>query len=88
MLLYIFKKCRLGNKTLCDFCNSKTARKRHKKAEKDSAEHHQVHPESGSGDHNDTTPHVEVHAKEIPEGEFKCCLFSDENASILRLMFL
>jgi hypothetical protein len=64
----------LGNKTLCDFCNSKTAKKRHKKVEKDSAEQHQVHPESGSGDHNETTLHVEVHAKEIPEGEFKCCL--------------
>lgn len=75
----------LGNKTLCDFCNSKTAKKRHKKAiEKDSAEQHQVHPEVGSGDHNETTPHVEAHAKEIPEGEFKCCLPSkkhDENAS-------
>lgn len=62
----------LGNKTLCDICNSKSAKKRHKKVEKESAEQHQAYLESGSGDHNDTA-HVE-HAKEIPEGEFMCCL--------------
>jgi hypothetical protein len=71
----------LGNKTLCEICNSKTMKKRHKKVEKevpvvvaptDQQPHHE-----GSGDHNET--HVEEMPPQAtpepapPQGEFNEC---------------
>ena len=64
----------LGNKTLCDYCNSKTVKKRHKK-EKDSHAaattttpiDQNAHVESGSGD---SVSHVEEHvATDSREGD-------------------
>lgn len=69
----------LGNKTLCDYCSSKTMKKRHKKVDKEvqaaaavaasSAEQQHHDGSGGSGDHNET--HVEENQKShAAEGEF------------------
>lgn len=63
----------LGNKTLCDYCNSKTVKKRHKKEKESHAaaatptsiDQH-AHVESGSGD---SVPHVEDVATDSREGD-------------------
>lgn len=64
----------LGNKTLCDYCNSKTVKKRHKK-EKDTHAAAATptpidqHDHSGSGD---MVSHVEEHAAtDSREGDLK-----------------
>lgn len=65
----------LGNKTLCDYCNSKTVKKRHKKEKESHAaaatptsiDQH-AHVESGSGS-GDSVPHVEDVATDSREGD-------------------
>lgn len=62
----------LGNKTLCDYCNSKTVKKRHKK-EKDghaaaaTTIDQNAHAESGSGDSH--VEHAEPIATDSREGD-------------------
>lgn len=69
----------LGNKTLCDYCNSKTMKKRHKKVDKEvqaqviaaAASSGEQQPHEGSGnDHNETHVEEKSHATESREGEF------------------
>jgi hypothetical protein len=58
----------LGNKTLCDICNSKTMKKRHKKEKEKEAQAQVISSaETGSGDdsHLEESPH----APDSREGE-------------------
>lgn len=64
----------LGNKTLCDYCNSKTMKKRHKKVDKEVQAQviagEQQHHEGSGSDHNETHVEDKSHAAESREGEF------------------
>jgi hypothetical protein len=74
----------LGNKTLCEICNSKTMKKRHKKVEKEAqavvpgGSGEQQHHE-GSGEHNETHVEEKPHTQTEPspttpsQGEFNEC---------------